>query len=262
MGGILLAAVVGCDVKPSVVTLDVTAVAPTTDVKDLAAVLKRCVDKNGFIDVDKYRSVAGRLERQLARLAVSGPDASGQLYPTADDRLAYWYNARAAWSIALAMRLHNKEKKKDAAGLKAFLFPLNGRQMTLEEIDRAVFALGGYQAVVAAPGAALQCAALPEEPFTAQTIRRAVRLRFGAFVDDWRRFVIDVETQQIRFPPVLWRYRESILAEQDKRYGTPRATFTTAMLPLVSGSAVRRLQDAVGYTCVENIAPDELTLRE
>jgi hypothetical protein len=260
--GILFLVAAGCENSKSlVITLDVAEATPSTDVKELTAVLKRCVEKQGFIDVDKYKSVAGKLQTQLKQLAVTGPDATPEWYPTADDRLAYWYNARAAWSIALAMRLH-QEKKNNAAALRDFLFPLNGRQMTLGQIDKAIFALGGYQAVVAAPCANLQRAALPEEPFAAKTVRRDVRRRFDAFVDDRRRFTIDVETQQIRFPPVLWQYRDDILAEHRRQYDAPQATFATALLPLVKGSAARRLQNAVGYTCVENITPGQLALTE
>lgn len=260
--GILLVTIIGCDSgKPYVVTLDTAGVTPSTDVKKLAKVLKRCVDSRGFIDVDKHEDVAGALESQLRKFAVTGPDAAPELYPAAEDRLAYWYNARAAWSIALAMRLHEDEKE-DAALLEKFSFPLNGNVMTLEQIDQAVFALGGYQAVVAAPCADLQRAALPEEPFDAKTIRQTIRRRFEGFVDDHRRFTIDVATQQICFPPVLWQYREDILAEHLRRYDAPRATLTTAMLSLVGGSAARRLQDAVGYTCVENKSPDQLALME
>jgi len=211
--------------------------------------------------VDKYKDVAGALETQRKRLAVAGPDATPSLYPTDEDCLAYWYNARTAWSIALAMRLH-EEKKQDAATLKAFLFPLNGRQMTLVDIDKALFALGGYQAVVAAPCANLQRAALPEVPFAARTIRQTIHQRFDGFVDDWRRFIINVETQQIRFPSVMWQYRKNILAKYDKRYGAPQATLATALLSLVKGSAARRLQDAVGYVCVENTTPGRLALTE
>lgn len=260
--GFVLSLAAGCQTaKPTVVALDTAGVAPSTETKNLSAVLKRCVDKRGFIDMVKYKTVAETLRTQRKQFAVTGPTATPNLYPAKEDRLAYWYNARAAWSIALAMRLH-KEENESAAALQVFLFPLDGREMTLPDIDQQIFALAGYQAVVAAPCANLQRAALPRQPFDAETIRPAVRRRFDGFVDDRRRFLIDVETRQIRFPPVLWKYRDAILAEHKRQYDAPQATLTTALLPWVKGSAARRLQDAVGYACVENTAPGKLALTE
>ncbi|MBN1555846.1 MAG: hypothetical protein JXA11_13975 [Phycisphaerae bacterium] len=260
--GILLLVLAGCeDGKPTVVALRVEGVTPSTDVKHLSVVLKECVDKKGFIDVDTYKRVEPALRTQLRQMAITGPDATPALYSTDPDRLAYWYNARAGWSILLAMRLHG-EKQESAGGLKGFLFPLNGRQMTMVQIDKAIFLLGGYQAVVAAPCANLHRAALPQTPFAAETIHEDVRRRFDGFVDDPRRFIIDVETRQIRFPAVLWQYREEILARHYKQYHAPQATFTTALLTLVHGSAARRLQDAVGYACVEDTTPGKLALTE
>lgn len=214
-----------------------------------------------MLDPDRYPAVSRALQRQLVRMAVSGPTVSPELYPADEDRLAYWYNARTAWSIALAMRLH-EEKKTDPSLLENFLFPLDGRQRTLADIDRAVFALGGYRAVVAAPGANLRRAALPERPFAAATIRRDIRRRFSSFVDDEKRFVIDVSNRRILVPPILWRYRETLLSRHIRRYGAAGATFPAALLPQVDGSAERRLQDAVGYLCVESTVPDAMAWKE
>ncbi len=259
--GLLLTTTIGCQSGKPFVALDVSGVKPSTGVEELAAVLKRCVDKQGFIDAYKYKAVAKTLKSQLKTFAAAGPDATPDLYPTDEDRLAYWYNARVGWSILLAMKLH-KQEKDDVSLLRTFAFPLDGRKMDLSQIDKRIYALGGYQAVVAAACANLQRAALPDAPFDAATIRQAVKQRFVAFVDDHQRFTIDVATRQILFPPVLWKYRDSIQAEYLKKYAAPEATFTTALLPLVSGSATRRLQDAVGYACVENTAPGQLAVTD
>jgi hypothetical protein len=257
----LAAVLAGCETGPVVISLDVAGVQPGTATDDLAAVLKRCVNKNGFIDPDKFPDVATPLEQQLKRLAVTGPEETPELVAFRQDRLAYWYNARTAWSVELAMRLH-RQKKDDAGELARFVFPLDGRQRKLSDIDAAIEALGGYMDVVAAPGADLRRAALPQAPFQSQTVRDDVRKRFTDFVDDGKRFDVNVSTMTVRFPPVLWRFREAILADNRRQYGTPEPTLTTALLPLVHGSALRRLQDAIGYRCVEDTSKAKLAITE
>ncbi len=259
---ILVASLAGCaGGKPVVVSLDVTGVQPGVRVDDLGKTLRRAVEENGFIDADKFQDVATTLRKQLRLLAVTGPTVTPALYPTPNDRLAYWYNARTAWSMELAMRLH-REKTDDAARLANLAFPLDGRTMRLAQIDAVIEALGGYVAVIAAPCANLHRAALPQTPFSAPGIRQAVQDRFIAFVDDPRRFFVDIEKQTIHFPSILWRYRDEIFAANRREFGTPQATLTSALLPRMHGSALRRLQNAIGYRCVEDTRPGALSVME
>jgi hypothetical protein len=120
--------------------------------------------------------------------------------------------------------------------------------MTLREID-ALLAHEGWQALVAAPDVLAQRAGLPADPFSAQDVRRRIAERLNEFVDDDGRVFLDVENRQLVFPPVLWQYRRQLLEQHRKDYGAAGATFTTALLPYVGGSAHRRLQEAVGYPC-------------
>ncbi|HAU37297.1 MAG TPA: hypothetical protein DCX07_06220, partial [Phycisphaerales bacterium] len=90
-------------------------------------------------------------------------------------------------------------------------------------------------------------ARMPCEPFQPEGIRRAIRQRFEEFLDDEERFVIDVQSRQVRVPPVLARFSPSLIADYERRYGATGATLTTALLPHTSSSAQRRLQDAIGY---------------
>jgi hypothetical protein len=261
IGCIAVGVLLGCEPKVEPVYLDTRGIAPKVDYSALAVVLKKAVNKDGYVVLDKFPPVAAELEKQLKLLAVTGPAATPDLLPTKDDRLAYWYNARAAWAIQLAVMQH-RDKRIDPDGLRIRPFSLDGRLMTLERIDVAIEKLGGVPAVIAAPGVYLRRAALPAEPFKPEGIGKIIRKRSVAFVDDKKRFIIDIESQKVRFPPVVWRYRKQILDYYADHYGQVKATLTTAMLPVVSESALRRLQDAVGYECVENRQPAELALEE
>ena len=252
---------VGCAEPPEPVTLDTTAVAPRVDFSDLAAVLKEVVNKKGCIETDDFEPVCDRLIGQLKLLAVTGPAGTPGLFPTTDDRLSYWCNARAAWAIELAMRQH-KSKRIMPDELAKTTFPLDGRRMTLAEIDAKLQAGGGYHAVIAAPGCDLRRAALPEKPFEPKTIQQEIKTRFNTFVDDPERFVIDVGAMEVRFPPVFWKYRKEIITDYARDGGAPQATLTTELLQQLSGSSLRRLQDAVGYKCVEDHRAGKLGLVE
>lgn len=242
---------VGCALpQPEKVELSSAGVSPDASVADLAAVLSHCIGADGFVDVEKYETVADKLDAQLERWTVTGPTASPGLYPTPADRLAYWYNARIAWSMYLGMRRH--EAERSGSGLDAISFPLDGRTMTLGQIDGEIQVLGGPAAVVAAPGILLCRAALPSEPFTGADVAHRINARVMASIDDGQRFVVDYKTQQVKFPPVVWQYRQEILDRYRQRYGDIEPTLTTALLPLTDGQAHWRLQNAIGYACVEN----------
>jgi hypothetical protein len=236
----------GCPAPPSPVALDLAGAGPNTDLSDLRAVLRRGLDADGRLVMYSLKKVSGRLDAQLRRLAVTGPTASPALFAARADRLAYWYNARAAWAIKLAL-LANCPTCLSAECLEARPFPLDGRTMTLSAIDERLRADADWRTLVAAPSVRMHRARLPAAPFDANGIRRRIAERFEEYVDDEDRFVIDVGRRKVRVAPVLWQFRDRLIAEHHRRYGTTGATLVTALLPYVHGSARRRLQDALGY---------------
>jgi len=258
LSSILIAlAAAGCASQPAPVTLDLQGVSPAADYADLSAVLAKAIDGRGRILPKPLRKAAGRLDAQLAMLAVTGPTATPELLADDDHRLAYWYNARAAWSLKLAM-LDDFAESVTEPQLMLRRFPLDGRTMTIEQIDRAILDGFGWQALTAAPSACIYGAPMPRSAFEPNDVRRQIAERFNDFIGDSRRFVIDVEHKRVLVPPVLWRFRDELIESHNRRYGTKGASLITALLPYTSGSAHRRLQDAVGYSAVQ--AGDKSTL--
>jgi len=256
--GVLAALVAGCPAVPDTeepVRLDTTGVEPGVDYSDLAAVVEeafvqdRSLRECHLIIPYAVNRKADRLDAQLKRLAVTGPTATPALLATGEDRLAYWYNARAAWALKLAM-LHGLPEEIDCAVLNTRAFPLDGRTMTLREIDEVLARDDDWRTLVASPGVLMGRACLPERPFTSGDVRQRIANRIEQLIDDDRRFVIDVGRREVRVPRVLWRFRRRIIDDYHVRYNTRGATLTTALLPSMSGSPLRRLQDAIGYRCV------------
>jgi len=240
----------GCREGFQPVVLEGPAVAPAVDYGELTTVLAAVVDKKGFLHPEALPPVEEALRVQLRRLAVTGPTATPSLFVEPADRLAYWYNARCAWSIELA-RLAGLPGQMPPKQLERRAFPLDGRLMTLQEIDEAIAELGGWKALVAAPGLALDRAALPREAFGGGEIQRCVDERLSALIADHRRFGVDHRRRRVAIPPILWRFRAELIAQSRRTYGPTGATFITALLPHVHGAALRRLQDAVGYRVTE-----------
>lgn len=248
--GLLVWVAVGCG--PQVadpVSLEIANVEPNTSVDALAVCLREGVTDDGLMRPEWLKDNREDLLRQLKLFAVTGPTATPGRYPTEADRIAYWYNARAGWAIMLAI-LGEYESAQWRARQLPREFPLDGRSMSLALIDDELASRDDWRVVAAAPGASLQRARLPREPFDANGVRACIANRVDAFLDDERRFVIDVEAQAVRVPPVLWRLRERILAEYRSKYDARGANLLTALLPHASVSTTRRLQDAVGYRIV------------
>jgi len=250
--GLLLAAFAGggCETAPAPISLDTRGVEPAVSYDGLARVLASAVDAKGLIDPDALKGAAAALEGQLKLLAVTGPTATAEEFPTPGHVLAYWYNARAAWSMRLLLG-QGCPKEISRRVLEETPLPLDGREMTLGEVDAILAADADFRVAVAAPGVTMERARLPREPFAPGGIRQRIAERFSAFLDDESRFVIDVRRQRILVPPVLWQFRRRLIDAHRTRCGAEGATLATALLAYLRGSPHRRLQDAIGYRLAE-----------
>lgn len=231
----------------------------------MAEVLKAAISPGGEISPDELKANSKMLEGQLMLMALSGPKTRADLFKNDRAILNYWLNARAAWSLRLMLTFSGERLKDagvktgpatrwlmspDGATIEDFnnrQFPLDGGSMTLGLIDDLLEKEFGFKAVIAAPCVSPLRAAIPIRPFETLDPGELIDKRFSEFIDDEKRFAIDTESKRILVPPVLWRYRGEIIASHEQKYGTTSPSLTTALLPHVSLSPHRRLQDAVGY---------------
>lgn len=230
------------------IQLTIADTQPKIDYSDLAAFLDDLTDGSCLLKRKALAKAKARLEAQVRLLAIAGPTATPGLLPTDEDRLAYWYNARCAWSLYLAAQA-GAPRELPPAALEDRSFPLDGRTMTLRQIDEALLALGGWMAEVTAPGVLLQRAAPLEAPVAADDVREKIRDRFQCFLGDDKRFVIDVKAKAILVPPVLWQHREELIDEYERQTGAKDVRLPVALRTYVTRLPLKRLQDAVGYDC-------------
>ncbi|MHC4295151.1 MAG: hypothetical protein ACYSTL_06160, partial [Planctomycetota bacterium] len=78
----------GCLAPPEPIRLDITGAAPAVDYSDLAAILEKAVTGDGLIVPSVLEAESERLDRQLARLAVTGPNATPELFENRQETLA------------------------------------------------------------------------------------------------------------------------------------------------------------------------------
>lgn len=248
----------GCGEQPCPpIVLDTGGITPAVNYQPLAEVLADCVLRNGLADRDHLPRCADTLDRQLAILAVTGPTATPKLFPRRQDALAYWYNAHAAWSMKLLLA-RRCPRLIGAAAMLDRQFPLDGRTMTLRDIGRVLAAEEDFRIAAAVPGATTNFARLPKAPVEPDCFGEVVERRFAEFLDDHLRVYIDVTRHRVLIPPVLWQFRDRLTGQYDRKYRTQGATLVTALLACTTGSAHRRLQEALGYREVEAVCNELL----
>ena len=257
----ILATTLGCSELCPPIEVNSVGIKPAADYRALADVLARCVRSNGLADREELPAMVESLDRQLAILAVTGPTATPDLLPTQRDVLAYWYNAHAAWSMKLLVA-RGCPRLIEAGDMLDRRFPLDGRMMTLREIERVLAAEEDFRFAAAVPGATTCHARLPEKPIRAEGFDQTVARRFAELLADEMRIYIDVRKRQVLIPPVLWRFREKLVEEYNRRHQTQGATLITALVAMSRGAAHRRLQAAIGYHEVEAVCRTLLTTEE
>lgn len=244
----------GCDHPCPPVVLDTRGVVPAVRYDDLAAVLARAVGKDGLAEGEALDALAARLDAQVKLLAVAGPTATPDLLGGGEARIAYWLNAHTAWSMKLLL-IERCPRQVRQAAFHSRPFPLDGRTMTLGGIVAALSKDADFRTAATCPGVTLLDARLPREPFAPETLRKRIADRFAEMIDDPLRFVVNIRRKRVEVPPALWAMRGRAIREHNARYGTRDSTLLTALLPYVTGSPHRRLQDAIGYECVPARSP-------
>ncbi len=268
---VALALAAGCASPPhGAAPIEVEPVAvDAIDFDDLAVVLAATVGEGAGAEVDATALAVhlARLGRQTAQLAGSWPDAA--VGPGSDMRLAWLYNARAAWSLRIVAR------EMQSAGLRGdrFILPeaisyerltqssfvMDGRMTTLAAIDRELAGWDDYRIGVLAPGATDLDGPLPREPFDAETVRSRLDDRFDAYLQDEARLVIDHADRVVRIPPALALAADGVVAAYNRRFATEGATLTTALRIGLGVGGRRRMEEAMGYRTVVRDGPVEIT---
>jgi hypothetical protein len=259
--GLLAATVVGCGQPP----LPTITVPPSPggaiDFADLTAVLAATVDDAGRVDPTALAVHLPRLNRQLSGL--SGPWPARARSGSA--RLAWLYNARAAWSLRIvAEGLARTGLRNDRFALPATIdlrrllgtpFVLDGLSCTLGQIDEQLARYDDYRIPVAAPGATDIAGSMPRAAFAPGAVTASLPERLDRYVAAAERVVIDHDAKRLRVPPTLWRLAPTVCRGYNQRFGSVGASLATALTAAVGPRARDRLAEAQGYELARRPGP-------
>ena len=229
---------------------------------DLKIILKKTVDSDSDIDIFEITRKRENLIDQLIILKSVGPKSTPKLFKDNSQKIAYWLNVRTAWSIYFAFLESEKTKKNRTTEFCDAQIKIDCQKLSLNKIDDKLEKLGGIFAVLAAPGVRSDRAAIPQKIISPENLSAKLKDRFCKFINDPDKIVINVKNRTVEFPPVIWRYRKFIIQQYEKNYKTSEVDLTTALAPFVCGSATHKLQNAVGYRCVENKSKVKLMISE
>ena len=228
----------------------------------LPRLFKRVVRNDGTFWAPEFDEERKGMMQAAAVYAKTGPTASANLFANKEEQLAFWYNARQLWSMIASMELY-RNGYNNASKLDAFRFPLDGRTMTLIKIDEAIEKTGSIRYVIAAPSGSMHRAGMSRTPLKAETIEAFKHANLESFFRNHERFKIDVQSETIYYPPVLWKARKTLAKNYLRLFGgTTDISLLTTLLPSLNTRTSFRLQHAVGYAETENTIPAKLAVQE
>ncbi|MFP4106511.1 MAG: hypothetical protein ACLFVU_10530 [Phycisphaerae bacterium] len=211
--------------------------------------MRKTVSKDGRVRPFALQEHIQLLDAELRRMEIAGPASTPELYASDSARMAYWLNARAAWSMKLAA-LSGLTEEVEAAMILRRPFRVDGRSMTLEQIDVILAEDKDFRVQVARPGVLPSDGPLPRKAFQETDLYDRVARNFNAMIDNPDRLKVIEQGRKLLTPTGLWDQRAELIAAHHRKYRTRGSKLQTAVIPYVTGSAKRRLLDYVGYTCV------------
>ena len=153
--------------------------------------LKKYVDKNGFVDYKGFRSDSAALNQYLAVLEKAHPNDK---YWSRDEQMAYWINAYNAYTVQLIVRNYPVKSIKDIKNGIPFVntvwdikfIKIEGYKYDLNNIEhnilRPVFKDARVHAAVNC--ASYSCPALRAEAYTAKSLNAQLDDNMKRFIHD------------------------------------------------------------------------------
>ncbi|MGA8278482.1 MAG: DUF547 domain-containing protein [Rhodanobacteraceae bacterium] len=197
------------------------AAAASTSVADATMlwgdVLKHYVNADGYVDFKGLEADHAELDRYVAWVGEVGPQNHPDLFPTRDDKLAYYlnsYNAIAMWKVLKAGVPH-------ALGFfdRQFFFrhdtiTVGGQDYTFTSYEADVIRkLGDPRVHFALNCMSESCPRLPREPFVADGLDQRLDQLAQKFFAEPRNVRLDAADKTVHFSEILKFYTDDFLAK-------------------------------------------------
>ena len=222
----------------------------------LDRVLKGYVNEIGEVDYDGLKKNPDELDRYVEMLAATSPANRPQLFPTRDDRLAYWLNAYNAFVLKAVSAAYPVNSVRDMGFLYSFFwrrkFLAGGQQMTLTHLENQMIRrrFSDPRIHFALVCASLSCPLLPREAFTGPALQEQLERAARLFINQKRNLTMDTTANRVYLSGLynLSDYEEDFLQHLRRRnpdrkvtlldyillYLTPRVTLLDYILPYLT----------------------------
>ena len=216
---------------------------------DWNAVLEAHVDERGTVDYAALAAAPERLDRFLAEVERTSPEKEPALFPSREDRLAYYVNAYNAWVIrGVLVRGPEKESVWKGGLVSGYSFfvgmeiVLGGKKTNLKKLEdktiRAVFADPRVHAALNC--ASRGCPRLPRKAFEPAGLDARLDEAMREFVSEDRNVSLDAAARRVTLSKIFDWYSADFLAFERKQ-GNPDASIVDYVNRYrAAGSAVPR----------------------
>ena len=182
----------------------------------LGLVLDKVVSPEGLVDYAALQLQEGLLEEYLAELARVSPESHAHLFPTEDDRLAYWINAENACALRDVLRWQRPDHLTPIAHRfdAETYFIVGGKKLSLNDMTnlmRRRFADPRIHFVLVRGRRGGP--PLAKEPFDAATLQLRLGRAAHAFVQDERFVEWKPPSTGVRLNNVFFDFRSDFEAE-------------------------------------------------
>jgi Protein of unknown function, DUF547 len=181
-----------------------------------ARVLSERVDEAGRIDFAGMARVPADLDTYVAWIGSVSPKSEPSLFPTAEDRLAYYLNAGNALAMYNVVR-SGTPFRLPSDNVRFFFgdkFLVGGEHLSLHALENdRIRPLGDPRVHFALDGIAKSGPRLPRQPFAADRLDAQLEAAAREFLNDKRRVELFPPERVVRMSMILHWYEKDFLAK-------------------------------------------------
>ncbi len=254
---------IGCTTIRPVTLPHQTSLAPKTfSHADFDRVLQRFVDDQGRVDYGGLKTDPHDLERYYFLLAAYSPDSHPHLFPSEQDKLAYWINAYNAAVIKTVLTHYPISSAADVERPFPFFFlpRISGfflfqRVAFGEETTNLYFLLEGVirkrfaepRVHFALNCGARSCPRLPRRAFTAERLDEELDHEARKFLAEDRNLKIDHSEKTVFLSSIFDWYEKDYLQWYRRQFPDQKATLLRYVALYVSPERAEELGRAASY---------------
>ena len=202
-------------------------------------VLKTFVDDRGMVDYSGLRKDPSDLDKYYFLLSEYSPDSHPGLFPTDQDRLAYWINAYNAAVIKTLLTYYPVDSVKDIKPPLPFFFlprksgfflfqkiRIGGKDMSLYTMENRIIRkrFNDPRIHFALNCASLGCPRLRGNPFVPGALNQQLDDAAREFISEKRNVGIDHEKETITLSSIYKWYRKDFIKWYQGIYPDEKAT--------------------------------------